>query len=54
MFPSTNLEGLAEWLQPYAEAGATRMIVAYVPSGPRLWEELQAFLNSADALMAGA
>jgi probable F420-dependent oxidoreductase len=54
MFASSSLDGFDDFLRPYAEAGATRMIVGYVPSGRDLWEELQAFLDSAGDVTAGA
>ena len=52
MYGGATFDGLTEWLRPYAEAGATRMIAAYVPSGDDLWSELQSFLDSADFVAA--
>jgi alkanesulfonate monooxygenase SsuD/methylene tetrahydromethanopterin reductase-like flavin-dependent oxidoreductase (luciferase family) len=54
MYGDSSLDGLTEWLQPYADAGATRMIVAYVPSGEDLWGELESFLAAADFVSAPA
>ncbi len=48
MFAGSSLDGLTERLEEYEEAGATRMIVAYVPSGDDLWGEIQHFLDTAD------
>lgn len=48
MFAGSSMDGLAERLKEFEEAGATRMIVAYVPSGDDLWGEIQHFLNAAD------
>lgn len=48
MFAGSSFDGLTERLKAFEEAGATRMIVAYVPSGDDLWGELQHFLNTAD------
>ena len=48
MFAGSNLDGLAERLDGYREAGVTRMIVAFVPTGDDLWREIQQFLESAD------
>jgi probable F420-dependent oxidoreductase len=52
MFASSSLDGLAERLKGYEEAGVTRMIVAYVPSGDDLWGEIRHFLSTAE--LAGA
>lgn len=52
MFGGSSFEGLRDWLRPYAEAGATRMIVAYVPSGDDLWDELKSFIETADFVPA--
>ena len=48
MFAGSNMDGLAERLDGYREAGVTRMIVAFVPTGDDLWGEIQHFLESAD------
>ncbi len=53
MFAGSNLDGLAERLEAYREAGVTRMIVAFVPTGDDLWSEIQYFLESADFVGAG-
>jgi probable F420-dependent oxidoreductase len=48
MFAGSTLDGLAERLEAYREAGVTRMIVAYVPTGDDLWAEIRHFLEVAD------
>jgi probable F420-dependent oxidoreductase len=48
MFAGSSLDGLAERLDAYRDAGVTRMIVAFVPTGDDLWAEIRAFLESAD------
>ncbi len=48
MFAGSSLDGLAERLDAYRDAGVTRMIVASVPTGDDLWAELRHFLESAD------
>ena len=48
MFAGSSLDGLAERLDAYREAGVTRMIVAFVPTGDDLWGEIRYFLESAD------
>lgn len=52
MYGASSFDGLSDWLKPYADAGATRMIVAYVPSGDDLWGEIESFLDSADYVSA--
>ena len=48
MFAGSSLDGLAERLDAYREAGVTRMIVAFVPTGDDLWGEIRHFLETAD------
>ena len=48
MFAGSSLDGLAERLEAYEEAGVTRMIVALVPTGDDLWGEIRHFLETAD------
>lgn len=48
MFAGSSLDGLAERLEAYREAGVTRMIVAFVPTGEDLWGEIRHFLETAD------
>lgn len=48
MFAGSSLDGLADRLATYREAGATRMIVAFVPTGDNLWDEIRYFLGAAD------
>ena len=54
MFAGSTLDGLAERLDGYREAGVTRMIVAPVPTGDDLWGEIRHFLESADFVGAPA
>jgi hypothetical protein len=54
MYGASSFDGLSDWVKPYADAGATRMIVAYVPAGEDLWSEIEAFLESADYVSAFA
>ena len=54
MFAGSSLDGLAERLEAYREAGVTRMIVASVPTGDDLWGEIRYFLESADFVGAPA
>lgn len=54
MFAGSSLDGLAERLEAYREAGVTRMIVACVPTGDDLWGEIRHFLESADFVGAPA
>jgi alkanesulfonate monooxygenase SsuD/methylene tetrahydromethanopterin reductase-like flavin-dependent oxidoreductase (luciferase family) len=51
MFAGSSLDGLADRLAKFEEAGATRMIVAYVPSGDDLMGEIRNFINAADFVM---
>ncbi len=53
MFAGSNLDGLGERLEAYREAGVTRMIVAFVPTGEDLWGEIRRFLESADFVGEG-
>jgi alkanesulfonate monooxygenase SsuD/methylene tetrahydromethanopterin reductase-like flavin-dependent oxidoreductase (luciferase family) len=48
MFAGSSLDGLAERLQAYEEAGVTRMIVAPVPTSDDLWGDIRHFLEAAD------
>jgi alkanesulfonate monooxygenase SsuD/methylene tetrahydromethanopterin reductase-like flavin-dependent oxidoreductase (luciferase family) len=48
MYAGTDLSALPAKLKEYEEAGSTRCVVAYVPSGEDLWGELQNYLNLAD------
>jgi alkanesulfonate monooxygenase SsuD/methylene tetrahydromethanopterin reductase-like flavin-dependent oxidoreductase (luciferase family) len=50
MFAGTSLDGLGERLRAFEEAGATRMIVAYVPSGDDLSAEISYFVEAAQQL----
>ena len=52
MFAGSSLDGLAERLEVYREAGVTRMIVACVPTGDDLWGEIRSFLHAADFVAA--
>ena len=54
MFAGSSLDGLAERLEAYEEAGVTRMIVALVPTGDDLWGEIRTFLETADFVRAAA
>lgn len=54
MFAGSSLDGLAERLEAYEEAGVTRMIVALVPTGDDLWGEIRHFLETADFVGAAA
>lgn len=55
MYAGSDLKGLPRKLAEYEKAGCTRCVVAYVPSGESLWEELRAFVDGVDlAAMAGA
>lgn len=47
MYAGTSLDGLSERLRGFEEAGATRMIVAYVPSGDDLRGEISEFVKAA-------
>ena len=46
MIPATSTAQVKEGLKPYFAAGATRVIVPYVPSGPRPIEETLEFVRS--------
>jgi len=48
MYAGSDLAGLPARLREYEEAGSTRCVVAYVPSGQDLWGELQRYLKLAD------
>ena len=48
MYAGSDLSGLPARLKEYEEAGSTRCVAAYVPSGEDLWGELQNYLNLAD------
>ena len=52
MFAGSSLDGLFERLEAYRDAGVTRMIVAFVPTGDDLWGEIRHFIEAAD--FAGA
>jgi alkanesulfonate monooxygenase SsuD/methylene tetrahydromethanopterin reductase-like flavin-dependent oxidoreductase (luciferase family) len=54
VYAGAGLDRLPERLAAFEEAGATRMIVAYVPSGDDLWGELDRFLRAADFVAAVA
>ncbi len=54
MFAGSSFDGLAERLHEYERAGATRMIVACVPTGDDLRGELLRFLDTADFVGAVA
>ena len=54
MFAGSSFDGLAERLREYERAGATRMIVACVPTGDDLRGELLRFLDTADFVGAVA
>ena len=54
MFAGSTLDGLAERLDAYREAGVTRMIVAPVPTGDDVWGELRSFVEAADFVGAPA
>jgi hypothetical protein len=54
MYAGSDLAGLPARLREYADAGSTRCVVAYVPSGDDLWGELQNYLNLADFARAPA
>lgn len=52
MYSGSDLSGLPSRLNEYAEAGSTRCVVAYVPSGDDLRGELENYLNLADFAQA--
>jgi alkanesulfonate monooxygenase SsuD/methylene tetrahydromethanopterin reductase-like flavin-dependent oxidoreductase (luciferase family) len=52
MYAGTDLSGLPARLKEYEEAGSTRCVVAYVPSGDDLWGELKGYLELADFAQA--
>lgn len=51
MYAGTDLSGLPPRLAEYAQAGATRCVVAYVPSGDDLAGEIANFLDQARAFV---
>ena len=53
MYAGTDLSGLPARLKEYEDAGSTRCVVAYVPSGDDLWGELRNYLDAADFARAG-
>jgi alkanesulfonate monooxygenase SsuD/methylene tetrahydromethanopterin reductase-like flavin-dependent oxidoreductase (luciferase family) len=53
MYAGSDLDGLPERLRPYEEAGATRMNVAFVPSGEDVIGEIERFVGLADFVGAG-
>jgi alkanesulfonate monooxygenase SsuD/methylene tetrahydromethanopterin reductase-like flavin-dependent oxidoreductase (luciferase family) len=48
MFAGSTLEGLSSQLRAFEDAGATRMVVAFVPSGDDLMSEIELFMKMAD------
>jgi alkanesulfonate monooxygenase SsuD/methylene tetrahydromethanopterin reductase-like flavin-dependent oxidoreductase (luciferase family) len=52
MYAGSDLSGLPARLKEFEQAGSTRCVVAYVPSGDDLWGELKNYLELAD--FAGA
>ncbi len=55
MYAGSDLKGLPARLAGYEQAGCTRCVVAYVPSGESLWEEIRTFVEAADFIeLAGA
>lgn len=54
MYAGSDLDALPAKLAGYEEAGATRCVVAYVPSDDtRQWEEIQNYLHNATFARAG-
>jgi alkanesulfonate monooxygenase SsuD/methylene tetrahydromethanopterin reductase-like flavin-dependent oxidoreductase (luciferase family) len=52
MYAGSDMSGLPGRLKEYDEAGSTRCVVAYVPSGDDLWGELRSYLQLADFAQA--
>lgn len=47
MFAGSDLDGLSERLRAFQDAGATRIVVAFVPSGEDLMREIELFIEGA-------
>lgn len=54
MFAGSSMDGLAERLRAYEEAGVTRMIVAFVPVTDDYRGEIERFVEAADFVGAAA
>ena len=54
MFAGSSLDGLSERVRAFEEAGATRLNVAFVPSGEDMWSEIHQFVGIPDLVRAGA
>jgi alkanesulfonate monooxygenase SsuD/methylene tetrahydromethanopterin reductase-like flavin-dependent oxidoreductase (luciferase family) len=54
MYAASDMEALPQKLAGYEDAGSTRCVVAYVPSGEDLWGEIRHFLERASFARAGS
>ena len=52
MFAGSNVDGLGERLREFEAAGATRLVVAFVPASDELEREVERFIEMADFVAA--